>query len=439
MDEILASLEHVQGNLLRTLALEEATSARWLWASMGCCFLLLIYLSFRFVLERRKGKDLRPDASVQQGPEAEGGELLGTAVSVSSADLEPPVSESVVSDRILPGEPDRKVGTEAELDKRMVTPSVAEEPAENLLERLRGRLTKTHDQLIGRLDQILLRTRSDEQEWLEELEEVLVTADLGVKTSYELLGEVQKEIAKKPLGPQELKGTLRQKIRSMLDMEGPAWVTDQAKPFVIMVVGVNGVGKTTTIGKLAARLKNNDRKVMLVAADTFRAAAIEQLQIWSDRVGADFIKHKPESDPSAVVFDAMQAAKSRNTDLVVVDTAGRLHTKTNLMEELKKVKRIINREMEGAPHEILLVVDATTGQNAINQAKTFDEALGVTGIILTKLDGTAKGGVIVGIAHELKLPVRFIGIGEGVEDLREFDPDLFLEAVFSEPEDGWVH
>jgi fused signal recognition particle receptor len=225
----------------------------------------------------------------------------------------------------------------------------------------------------------------------------------------------------------------------MLDIEAPAWGTDQAKPFVIMVVGVNGVGKTTTIGKLAARLKSNDRKVMLVAADTFRAAAIEQLQIWSDRVGTDFIKHKPESDPSAVVFDAMQAAKSRNTDLVVVDTAGRLHTKTNLMEELKKVKRIISREMEGAPHEILLVVDATTGQNAINQAKTFDEALGVTGVILTKLDGTAKGGVIVGIAHELKLPVRFIGIGEGVEDLREFDADLFLEAVFAEPEDGWVH
>jgi len=178
---------------------------------------------------------------------------------------------------------------------------------------------------------------------------------------------------------------------------------------------------------------------MLVAADTFRAAAIEQLQIWSDRAGTDFIKHKPESDPSAVVYDAMQAAKSRDTDLVVVDTAGRLHTKTNLMEELKKVKRIMSREMEGAPHEILLVVDATTGQNAINQARTFDEALGVTGIILTKLDGTAKGGVIVGIAHELKLPVRFIGIGEGVNDLREFDADLFLEAVFAEPEDGLVH
>jgi fused signal recognition particle receptor len=225
----------------------------------------------------------------------------------------------------------------------------------------------------------------------------------------------------------------------MLDIEARAFETDQAKPFVIMVVGVNGVGKTTTIGKLAAHLKNSDRKVMLVAADTFRAAAIEQLQIWSERAGTDFIKHKPDSDPSAVVYDAMQAAKSRGTDLVVVDTAGRLHTKTNLMEELKKVKRIMSREMEGAPHEILLVVDATTGQNAINQARTFDEALGVTGIILTKLDGTAKGGVIVGIAHELKLPVRFIGIGEGVHDLREFDADLFLEAVFAEPEDGLVH
>lgn len=317
--------------------------------------------------------------------------------------------------------------------------SRVEESAESLLERLRGRLARTHDQLIGRLDQILLSTRSADEDLLEELEEVLVTADLGVKTSYELLQEVQKEISRKP-DPLELRTALRQKIRAMLDVEGPAFSPDRAKPFVIMVVGVNGVGKTTSIGKLAAHLKGNDRKIMLVAADTFRAAAIEQLQIWADRAGTDFVKHKPESDPSAVVYDAIQASKSRNTDLVIVDTAGRLHTKTNLMEELKKVKRVIGRELEGAPHEILLVVDATTGQNAITQARTFHEALGVTGIILTKLDGTAKGGVIVGIAHELELPVRFIGIGEGVEDLREFDRDLFLEAVFAEPPgNGLVH
>jgi fused signal recognition particle receptor len=391
------------------------------------------------MVERWRGKGDRPDLSMQPGHEAAGSESLPAGGAVSSVPLEAPRSEPVVSDPILPEEPGRKVGTETVPEERLAAPSVREEPGENLLERLRGRLTKTHDQLIGRLDQILLRTRSDEQDLLEELEEVLVTADLGVKTSYELLGEVQKEIQKKPLHPVELKGTLRQKIRSMLDVQAHAFETDQAKPFVIMVVGVNGVGKTTTIGKLAARLKNNDRKVMLVAADTFRAAAIEQLEIWADRAGTDFVKHKPESDPSAVVYDAMQAARSRDTDLVVVDTAGRLHTKTNLMEELKKVKRIMSREMEGAPHEILLVVDATTGQNAINQARTFDEALGVTGIVLTKLDGTAKGGVIVGIAHELKLPVRFIGIGESVDDLREFDAELFLEAVFAEPEDGLVH
>jgi len=439
MDEIFLSLELAQGSLLRTLGLEEATSAVWLWASLGCCLLLLVYLSFRLMVDRRRRKGVRPDHSVQPSRPEAGGEPLQAGESVSFARLETPRSEPVVLDPVLPGEPGREVGAESVPEGRFATPSAQEDPAENLLERLRGRLTKTHDQLIGRLDQIVLRTRSDEQDLLEELEEVLVTADLGVKTSYELLGEVRKEINKKPFRPLELKVALRQKIRSMLDIQAHAFETDQAKPFVIMVVGVNGVGKTTTIGKLAAHLKNNDRKVMLVAADTFRAAAIEQLQIWSDRAGTDFIKHKPESDPSAVVYDAMQAAKSRDTDLVVVDTAGRLHTKTNLMEELKKVKRIMSREMEGAPHEILLVVDATTGQNAINQARTFDEALGVTGIILTKLDGTAKGGVIVGIVHELKLPVRFIGIGEGVNDLREFDADLFLEAVFAEPEDGLVH
>lgn len=409
------------------LGVEHVASVAWLWVSLGCCILLLIFLSIRLVVSRRR-------ASRETGSESvPGAEPLAT-LHVAAPRGEPPLS-----DRMELGEPSREVGAESVPEERVAPPPSGEPPAESLLERLRGRLTKTQGQLIGRLDQILLRTGSSAQDLLEELEEVLVTADLGVKTSYELLGEVQKQIEKKPLNPPLLKAALRQKIRSMLDIEAPAFVPDEAKPFVIMVVGVNGVGKTTSIGKLAARLKGPDRKIMLVAADTFRTAAIEQLEIWSDRAGTDFVKHKPESDPSAVVFDAMRAAQSRNTDLVIVDTAGRLHTKTNLMEELKKIKRIMTREMEGAPHEILLVVDATTGQNAINQARTFHDALGVTGIVLTKLDGTAKGGVIVGIAHELQLPVRFIGIGEGVEDLREFDADLFLEAIFGEPEEGWVH
>lgn len=436
MDAIFESLEIAKAQLLRLLGVEQVPSEVWLWVSLACCLLVSAYLVARFAARKRRAKGKPPDLPGKGETEAQA--LPGEEASLPEP-LKDRQGEPVPSSRTQPGGPEVEGGPEPVPAAELPPASRVEESAESLLERLRGRLARTHDQLIGRLDQILLSTRSADEDLLEELEEVLVTADLGVKTSYELLQEVQKEISRKP-DPLELRTALRQKIRAMLDVEGPAFSPDRAKPFVIMVVGVNGVGKTTSIGKLAAHLKGNDRKIMLVAADTFRAAAIEQLQIWADRAGTDFVKHKPESDPSAVVYDAIQASKSRNTDLVIVDTAGRLHTKTNLMEELKKVKRVIGRELEGAPHEILLVVDATTGQNAITQARTFHEALGVTGIILTKLDGTAKGGVIVGIAHELELPVRFIGIGEGVEDLREFDRDLFLEAVFAEPPgNGLVH
>lgn len=432
MDEIFESLKIAKEQLFRFLGVKEALPEFWLWAGLGCLLLLALLGVVRFTARKRREKGKLP--GVPGKGEAEK-RALTSEEAVSSKLLEVGRGEPVRSSRMQPGGSEVEAGPEP----RLTEAARAGEPAETLLERLRGRLAKTHDQLIGRLDQILLSNRTGDEDLLQELEEVLVTADLGVKTSCELLREVQKEINKKPAYPLELKAALRQKIRLMLDVEGPAFSPDRAKPFVIVVVGVNGVGKTTSIGKLAAHLKGKDRKVMLVAADTFRAAAIEQLQIWADRVGTDFVKHRPESDPSAVVYDAIQASKSRNTDLVIVDTAGRLHTKTNLMEELKKVKRVIGRELEGAPHEILLVVDATTGQNAITQARTFHEALGVTGIILTKLDGTAKGGVIVGIAHELELPVRFIGIGEGLEDLRAFDRDLFLEAVFAEPENDLVH
>jgi fused signal recognition particle receptor len=445
MEEVFLSLRLLQQNLLGFLGMEGEGPEEWLLVSLGSVLLLIVYLSFRYVVSRRQPGTPYPEilSSTLQVSEAES--TLGDEP-VSSAGAAASGREHDIAGGMPDEGPDGQAGPvllspEAVLraEERMPSPSLPEDPPGRLLERLRGRLTKTHDQLIGRLDQIFLRTSSIEPDLLEELEEVLVTADLGVKTSYELVGEVQRQIGESPLTPSELKATLRTRIRSMLDIEAHAFEPDRAKPFVIMVVGVNGVGKTTSIGKLAARLKEDDRGVMLVAADTFRAAAIEQLEIWSRRVGADFVKHKPESDPSAVVYDAMQAAKSRKSDLVIVDTAGRLHTKTNLMEELKKVKRIMDRELEGAPHEILLVVDATTGQNAINQARTFHEAIGVTGIILTKLDGTAKGGVIVGIANELQLPVRFIGIGEQIDDLREFSADLFLEAIFAEPTEGLVH
>jgi fused signal recognition particle receptor len=304
---------------------------------------------------------------------------------------------------------------------------------EEFLARLKGRLSKTQNQFTGRLDQVLFRRRPLGPDMLEELEEVLVTADLGVKTSHELLGEIQRVMRKGTMTSNGLREVLKEKIGVLLDVASERLDPVRFRPFVIMIVGVNGVGKTTTAGKLAACLgTEKKRKVMLVAADTYRPAAIEQLHKWSDRVGADFVKHQPGADPSAVVFDAMHAAISRQSDLVIVDTAGRLHTKKNLMAELRKIKRIMGRELNGAPHEVFLVLDANTGQNAITQARTFHESLGVTGLVLTKLDGTAKGGVIVGISNELRLPVRFIGIGEQMHDLREFKPTMFLDAMFSE-------
>ncbi len=421
MDRILESLQPARETVLvfirDSLRLNEAVPEIWIWAGLAFCLFLLVSLLIWPLARRRKPGD----RSLGMPPSPDTDEAMDEAVPPPARDAPPPSTEPVV-----------EAAEEA-------APAPDKEAPERFLERLRGRLSKTHDQLIGRLDRVFQGGVPKAGDVIEDLEEVLVTADLGVKTSYDLLEEVRRELDKKSPGPEELKTALRRKIGSMLDVPAPAFETDAAKPFVMMVVGVNGVGKTTSIGKLASHLKAGNREVMLVAADTFRAAAIEQLEIWSSRAGADFVKHKPESDPSAVVYDAMQASLSRGTDIVIVDTAGRLHTKSNLMEELKKVKRIMGREREGAPHEVLLVVDATTGQNAINQARTFHEALGVTGIILTKLDGTAKGGVIVGIANELKLPVRFIGIGERVEDLRAFDRELFLEAIFGEPERGWVH
>jgi len=305
---------------------------------------------------------------------------------------------------------------------------------ERFWERLRGRLSKTQDQLVGRIDKVLFKRGLSDQGVLEELEEVLVTADLGVKTSCHLLAEVQSQMRVGKLTPEQLKEVVRKRIEAILQVSNSTvFDPDRVKPFVMMVVGVNGVGKTTTIGKLAALLGSaGKRRVMLVAADTFRPAAIEQLEVWSRRVGSDFLKHQEGSDPSAVAYDAIHASISRGSDVVLVDTAGRLHTKTNLIEELKKLKRVITRELEGAPHEVLLVLDANTGQNAIHQARIFHESLGVTGIVLTKLDGTAKGGIIVGICHELQLPVRFIGIGERTDDLRRFEHKLFSNALFSE-------
>ncbi|MBI5327897.1 MAG: signal recognition particle-docking protein FtsY [Deltaproteobacteria bacterium] len=294
----------------------------------------------------------------------------------------------------------------------------------NLFERLKTGLAKTHNSIASRIDRFFSSGPSRE-ELAEMLEETLIAADVGVQTSKLILDGMG---GLKNYDTDGLKVYLREVIFNILkDCQKPLEIT--AKPFVIMTSGVNGVGKTTTIGKLAARFTSQGHKVILAAGDTFRAAAIEQLELWAKRADCDIIRQEQGGDPAAVAFDAMKAGLARKADIVILDTAGRLHTKVNLMEELKKVKRIVSREIPGAPHEALLVLDASTGQNALAQARIFNEAVGLTGIAITKLDGTAKGGIIVAIANELKIPIRFIGIGEGVEDLRDFDAKEFVEAM----------
>ncbi len=263
------------------------------------------------------------------------------------------------------------------------------------------------------------------------MEEILITSDLGVRTAGMLLRNVADKVKRKELSdPARLREHIREQIRTVLNVEAPPLDYRTHKPFVVMIVGVNGTGKTTTTGKLANQLKQEGIKPMLVACDTFRAAAVEQLTIWGERTGVPVVKQKSGSDPSAVAFDALDAAVSRDIDVVLMDTAGRMHTKVNLMEELKKIHRVVERKLPGAPHEVFLVLDASTGQNALSQAKLFKESIGLTGLILTKLDGTAKGGIVAAICDELQVPVRYIGIGESIDDLRPFDPEEFTNALF---------
>ena len=311
---------------------------------------------------------------------------------------------------------------------------VSDQPqSPSLFKRLSERLSRTRESFTHRLDELFLGKKEIDADLFDDLEEILVTADLGIGTTQELLESARRKIKREALSdPQALKTILKDKLKEIIvDQEQPAeLVMPDDGPFVIMVVGVNGVGKTTTIGKIAKKFQNAGQSVLLVAADTFRAAAVSQLKIWGERNKVRVVSQQEGADPSSVVFDAMAVALSKEYDVVLVDTAGRLHTKANLMEELKKIKRVMNKKLEGAPHEVLLVIDATTGQNGISQALLFDEAVGVTGITLTKLDGTAKGGIVANIAKELKTPIRFIGVGEQIDDLRDFDADEFIEALF---------
>ena len=293
--------------------------------------------------------------------------------------------------------------------------------------RLKNRLSRTRRNFSGGFEKIFAGKKKIDEDALEELEELLITSDIGVQTTLALMERIANA---KVADAAEVKQILKEEILSILGTRPPVQETKKSTPHVILVVGVNGVGKTTTIGKIAASLKASGETVLIAAADTFRAAAVEQLLIWAQKAGAEFVKHKENADPAAVAFDAVAAARARGCDTVLIDTAGRLHTKVNLMEELKKIKRTVAKQIQGAPHEILLVLDATTGQNALSQAKLFNEALAVTGLALTKLDGTAKGGIVIAICSSLNIPLQYIGIGERIEDLRPFDAEQFIEALF---------
>jgi len=298
------------------------------------------------------------------------------------------------------------------------------------LDKLKSGLKKTREILTTDIDDLLFGSKTLDENLFNELEELLISADMGPQFVNDLIEDVQDRMKRKELqNAGQVKKILRERMASILQKIDVPLNVPQGQPFVIMAVGVNGSGKTTTIGKLANMLQKDGHEVMLVAADTFRAAAIEQLEIWGQRVNTPVIKQKMNSDPAAVVFDALGKVKTGYSGVIIVDTAGRLHTRVNLMEELKKIKRVMSKEMPGAPHEILLVLDATTGQNAVIQAKMFKEEIGATGIVLTKLDGTAKGGVVVRIASELGLPVRFIGVGEKMDDLRPFSSNDFVSAL----------
>ncbi|MBU9720288.1 MULTISPECIES: signal recognition particle-docking protein FtsY [Bacillaceae] len=306
---------------------------------------------------------------------------------------------------------------------------------ETVTEKFKGGLSKTRDSFVGKMNDLVKNYRKVDEEFFEELEEILISADVGVHTVMDLIDDLKDEARTRNIKEAvDIQPVISEKLAELLQKseEETELNIQEDSLTVILMVGVNGVGKTTTIGKLAHKFKEDGKNVVLAAGDTFRAGAIEQLEVWGERVGVDVIKQQAGSDPAAVMYDAVQAAKSRNADILLCDTAGRLQNKVNLMNELEKVKRVITREIPDAPHEVLLVLDATTGQNAMSQAKTFGKATDVSGIVLTKLDGTAKGGIVLAIRHELDIPVKFVGLGEGMDDLQEFQADQYVHGLFAD-------
>src|SRR5262252_4445790 len=323
--------------------------------------------------------------------------------------------------------------------------AIAAQPIEEeipFFEKFRNAVAATRENLADRIDSVIAGKREIDRDVLDQLEEALIGADLGVQTTSEIIDNVRQQIRRNQLADaQELKRLIRSELLGILEsadknrrrgtVASETEVPLEIKPYVMMIVGVNGVGKTTTIGKLAHRIKNEGNQVMICAADTFRAAANDQLAIWAERSGVTLIQQKPGTDPSAVLFDSISAARSRDADVLIVDTAGRLHTKTNLMQELEKMRRVAGREVDSSPHEVLLIIYAVTGQNVLEQARQFTRSVPVTGLVLTKLDGTAKGGIVVAIAKELGIPIRYVGIGEKMNDLVEFSPEAYVSGLFS--------
>jgi len=371
------------------------------------------------------------DSAVIAAPEAQDAEPGAGPVATVIAEEEPLLAEDLAVDE------EGVAGSDVEpaVTASPFAPTQEKPESKSMFRRLQERLGKTRDSFVYRLDRLFLGRKVIDQDLFEQLEEILITADLGVGTTLELLDRASKKVKRDQLSdPQALKAIIRDQILAYIEAADQAaeLVMPAEGPFVIMVVGVNGVGKTTTIGKMAAKFVRAGQSVLLVAGDTFRAAAINQLKIWGERVGVKVIAQNPGSDPSSVVFDGLEYGIAHTYDVILIDTAGRLHTSVNLMEELKKIRRVIAKKLPGAPHEVMLVLDANTGQNGISQAKLFHEAVGVSGLALTKLDGTAKGGIVANVCRECRIPVRFIGIGEQLDDLRDFDAREFVEALFTQ-------
>lgn len=390
---------------------------------------------FKKFFKRNKKEEVKeeiPEVAISQEETNEGEEEIATE-EVDNAKEETALDASLETEEKEEEEETIEEESNEEVKEEQLTEERVEEPKEakvSLFERLKQGLSKAKQGITDRVDQVLKSYTKVDDELIEEIEEILITADVGVETTMDIIDKLTDAIkTKKITDPKDVKGELKLIIEEILTNDNSTLDVSHS-PSIIVMVGVNGVGKTTTIGKLAARYKKEGKKVLIAAGDTFRAAAIDQLEVWANRSGVDIIKHQEGADPGAVIFDSIKAAKARNTDLLICDTAGRLHNKSNLMNELSKVFKIIDREYPEAKREVLLVVDATTGQNAVSQAKSFKQVCDITGIVLTKLDGTAKGGVVLAVKSEVDVPVKLIGVGEKMEDLQDFDAKTFSEALF---------